>query len=317
MQSIMDTLTREFLLYLQAEKGCSPLTASAYRSDLRQFAALLQRDYGVTDPAKITTDMVRAWIVAMHQRGLTNSSVARRVCSLKSFWRYLSDRDLVAPAVLLRISTPRRVRNLPVHLNEDELRRLLDAAVAQRTARCAFRDYAILATFIYAGLRRAELLNLRLGDLDFIGHVLRVNRGKGRKSRVIPMVEELEQALQDWLEWRPVAKHDHVFATIRGNRIYATRLQIIWKGVLKASCITRPGVTLHSLRHSFATLMLQGGADLVSIQELMGHSRLDTTAIYLHVGGQQLREAMAVHPLCHAKGSGQPPANTKNAATTT
>ena len=216
---------------------------------------------------------------------------------MKSFGRYLSDRELVSPTVMLRISTPRGTRNLPVYLNEGELRRLLDAAVAQRTARCAFRDYAILATFIYAGLRRSELLNLRLGDLDFVGHVLRVNLRKGRKSRVIPMAAELEQSLQDWLEGRPRARHDHVFTTIRGNRIYPTRLQISWKSLLGAAGITRPGVSIHSLRHYFATLMLRGGADLVWMQQLLGHSRLDMTAIYLHVGSLQLRTAVAAHPL--------------------
>jgi len=175
---------------------------------------------------------------------------------------------------------------------------LLDAALKQRTAFCAFRDYAIIATFIYTGVRRGELLNLRLGDVDAEAKALRVERGKGRKTRIIPMVEELIEALEDWLQYRPACDHDYLFSTNRGNRIYPTRLQVIWKKTLKRSGLRRSGVSMHTLRHSFATLLLQSGqAALVSIQHLLGHSRLDTTAIYLHVDTSQLRDAIVGHPL--------------------
>jgi site-specific recombinase XerD len=297
----MHTLTREYLLYLQAEKGCSPLTASAYRSDLTQLFTHLQQIYGVAKPGAVTVDMVRSWIVSMHQRGLCSNSMARRICAVKGFWKYLCDRKMASPSVMAQISTPRRERNLPTYLNEGDLQALLRASLQQRTALCAFRDYAILATFIYTGIRRAELLNLKLGDMDPNGKSLRVEHGKGRKTRVIPMVDELVSALEDWLEYRPRCDHDYLFTTNRGNRIYATRLQTIWRKTLERSEITRRGVSMHTLRHSFATLLLQSGqADLVSIQQLLGHSRLDTTAIYLHVGDPQLRAAIAAHPLAAA-----------------
>jgi len=298
LKGILYTLAEEYLLYLQAEKGCSPLTASAYRSDLTQFFTHLQQVYQLTEPTGITVEMVRSWIVSMHQRGLCNNSVARRICSVKGFWKYLCEKELVSPIVMAKISTPRRERSLPTYLNAGELRALLKAALSQRTAFCAFRDYAIMATFIYTGVRRGELLNLRLGDVDAEAKALRVERGKGRKTRIIPMVEELIEAVEDWLEYRPPCGHDYLFATNRGNRIYPTRLQIIWRKTLHRSGITRMGVSMHTLRHSFATLLLQSGqADLVSIQQLLGHSRLDTTAIYLHVDSSQLRDAIAAHPL--------------------
>ena len=175
---------------------------------------------------------------------------------------------------------------------------MLDATLEQRTVFCAFRDYAVMATFVYTGVRRGELLNLKVGDADLGTRTLRIVRGKGKKTRIIPMVDELKQAFSDWLECRRSRRHDYLFTTNRGNRIYPTRLQIIWKNTLNRSGINRSGVSMHTLRHSFATLLLQtGNADLVSIQHLLGHSRLDTTAIYLHVGAQQLREAIAAHPL--------------------
>ena len=112
------------------------------------------------------------------------------------------------------------------------------------------------------------------------------------------MVPELKQALQDWLEMRAKFSNEHLFITVRGNRIYPGRLQIIWRKILTRSGVARPGVTIHTLRHSFATLLLQSGkADLVSIQHLLGHTRLDTTAMYLHVTSQQMRDAISAHPL--------------------
>ena len=298
MEELMYTLAEEYLLYLRAERGCSPLTAQAYRSDLKQFFTHLQQEFDLGDPGEITLQMIRSWIVSMHERGLCNNSVARRICSLKGFWRYLAERDLVDRDVISKISSPPREKNLPVYLNESQLSSLLEAALDQRTAICAFRDYAIIATFIYTGVRRGELLNLKLADADFEEKRLRVDRGKGNKTRVLPMVDELIEALQDWLQYRPDCDHNYLFTTIRGNRVYPSRLQVIWKKTLGRSGITKDGVTMHTLRHSFATLLLQSGdADLVSIQHLLGHSRLDTTAIYLHVADRQMREAVDAHPL--------------------
>lgn len=303
MQRTLDTLAQQFLLYLQAERGCSLLTASAYRSDLKSFLKHLVTTFDVVAPTGITVEMVRSWIVSMHERGLCANSVARRVAAFKSFWKYLCESDLASPTLLLKVRVPKRERTLPQYLTTDELRALLDAALSQKNAFSAFRDYAILATFIYAGLRRAELLNLRLVDVDLTARTLRVVSGKGRKTRVVPVVDELRDAIANWLEIRPTpARVDHLFVTCRGNRIFANRLQIIWRKLRDGAGISRPGVSMHSIRHSFATLLLQSGeADLVSIQQLLGHSRLDTTAVYLHVSGQHLREAVAAHPLarCH------------------
>lgn len=302
MVDLMYTLAEEYLLYLRAEKGCSPLTASSYRSDLKQFFTHLQQQYRVSRPDEITLPMVRSWIVSMHEDGLCNNSVARRICSLRGFWRYLAEQDLVDPRVMAKVSSPSREKSVPVYLNETQLTSLLDAALRQRTAICAFRDYAIIATFVYTGIRRSELLNVKLDALDFQTRQLRVDRGKGGKSRVLPMVEPLIEAVRDWLEYRPECSHDYVFTTVRGNRMYAGRLQQTWAKVLKRSGISRDGVSMHTLRHSFATVLLQSGeVDLVSIQHLLGHSRLDTTAIYLHVADEKLREAVDAHPLARER----------------
>ena len=229
MQGNLDTLVQDFLLYLEAERGCSKLTVKAYCADLRDFLAHLATAGAPATPASVTVGAVRSWILAMHGRGLCGNSVARRLAALRSFWRYLRASGVVAEDVLVRIATPRRERPLPVYLGPEDLQRLLDAALRQRTAFCAFRDHAVLATFIYAGLRRGELLHLRTSDVDLEQGILRVVAGKGRKTRLVPMVRELQQALCDWLACRVRFDHEPMFITNRGNRIYATRLQIIWR----------------------------------------------------------------------------------------
>ncbi|MEA3400179.1 MAG: tyrosine-type recombinase/integrase, partial [Armatimonadota bacterium] len=172
------------------------------------------------------------------------------------------------------------------------------AAGEHRMEYCRRRNYAIIATFAFTGVRRGELLGLMLDDVDLIEGTLRIEDGKGRKTRVLPLLDDAGEAIAKWLEVRRDKGHDYLFTTTHGNRIHPSRLQIIWKGILERSGITKRGVTMHTLRHTFATLLLRSGqCDLASLQKLLGHSRLDTTAIYLHVGPQQLRDAVKGHPL--------------------
>ena len=293
----MNSLAQDFVVYLEAERGCSPLTGRAYRSDLRQFADFLATQRHPTSPDLITTPMVREWIVAMCRAGLNPRSIARHIHALRSFWHYLLDVGAVADDPLRRVSTPKFAQPLPTYLSADELQALLDAAQRQRIALCGFRDHAMLSVLVFTGMRRGEVLALRLGDVDLVTGTVRVQNAKGRKARVIPLLPPVCEALRDWLEFRPACKHDYLFTTSRGNRIHPSRMQVIWRRTLRASGITRPGVSLHTLRHSAATLLLQGGVDLVCIQQLLGHSRLDTTAVYLHVEPASLRAAMEAHPL--------------------
>ena len=298
MQGKLDTLAQEFLQYIEAELGYSPLTVIAYRSDLTQFFTHLQQVDRAADVRSLSLQNARSWVVAMHRRGLSANSTARRVAALKSFCRYLHDQHHIRDSEIARLKSPARVRSLPRYLSQDELVLLCDAALRQRTAYGAFRDYAIISVLIFTGIRRGELLDLQVGDISLRERTLRVNKGKGNKTRIVPLVNEVVEAVEDWLSFRRTKGHDYLFTTIRGNRVYPSRLQTIWKSVLGRSGVSRAGVTLHTLRHSMATLLLHSGtADLVAIQHLLGHSRLDTTGIYLHVVPSQLREAVEGHPL--------------------
>ena len=295
---LMDTVIPQFLLYLDAERGYSVHTTKSYRSDLRLFCDFATGHEGSLEVDAVTTESVRAWVVAMKQSGLASVTIARRLHALRALWAYLLEVGIVSTDPVRRVSTPKRQHRLPQYLRVDELRALLDAAQRNRITALGFRDYAIFTVFAYTGIRKGELLGLRLDDVDLERGQI-VVRGKGSKWRAVPLGSEARAAVSDWLEFRPEdCGHDYLFATARGNRIHPSRLQRIWESVLERSGVRRSGVCIHTLRHSAATLLLQSGAcDIVQLQQLLGHSRLDTTAIYLHVEPTSLRAALAAHPL--------------------
>lgn len=233
----------------------------------------------------------------MKQRGLAASTIARHVYALRSLWRFLQDSDLVGHDPLSRISVPKRRQLLPTCLSVEEARHQLAAGADHRDPVVAARDFAMMATLVFTGVRRSELLALRLEDVMLPSRTLHVRCGKGGKGRMIPLVEEVVDAIGTWLAVRPVAAHDYLFTTVCGNRIYPSRLQIIWQRVRKQSGVTREGVSLHTLRHTFATLLLKGGANLVTIQEMPRHTDLATTSTCLQVSVPHLQDAARLHPL--------------------
>ena len=299
---LMKTAIEDFVLYLEAERGYSTQTGKSYRSDLRMFCDHLSTQAGVQDIEAVSTPMVRSWIVELKRNGLANNTIARRIHALRAFWRYLLQVGTADADPLQGIATPKRERSLPSYLRMEELRAILNAAQRHQNAFIAFRNYAMMAVCIYTGVRRSELINLRMSDVNLADGLLQV-RGKGSKWRVIPLADEARQAIADWLEMRPTScLHDYLFTTVRGNRVHPSRMQRIWEAVYERSGIQREAVSLHTLRHSAATILLQSGVcDVVQIQRLLGHSRLDTTAIYLHLEPADLRHAMMEHPLAVGK----------------
>jgi site-specific recombinase XerD len=160
-----------------------------------------------------------------------------------------------------------------------------------------FRNRAIIAVLLFCGLRRQELADLQLSDVDVKSRWLRVRRGKGGKGRSIPLAPEAAEAVGDWLEFRPEVDHEYLLTGLGGRRLGKNGLVRVFRRVAKLAGVDRRGVSLHTLRHTFASLLLQEGCDLVSIQELLGHSDLSTTAIYLHLDAAHLQGAVARHPL--------------------
>lgn len=294
---LIEDAAREFFVYLDAEKGCSPATIEAYQSDLKLFLAFLR---GVGCPPTVDTvtpDLLRKYLAHMSAGGLSPATRARRLYSLRSLWGYLENAGVVSGNPCRRVSAPRRRQQLPNYLSVEECARLLAACEDNHYVNLAFRDRAILCALIYQGLRRAEVLGLQLRDVDTEAMTLLVRRGKGGKSRMMPLAEPAADAIADWLEFRPTCAHSYLFTT-RGDRSMSAKdLQRMFRRTVARSGIEREGVTLHTLRHTFATLLLREGVNVRALQRLLGHSSIETTALYLHLETDDLRDAVARHPL--------------------
>jgi len=293
----IEPLYEEFLTYLSVERNCSPLTITAYRSDGRLFLRSLADQSVPAEVEAVTRQVVREYIVWLRERGLKPTSVARRIHSLRSFWNYLWDSDYSDTNPFRKLTLPKQPRSLPVYLSEDECRRLLEGASRQKSPFLACRDRAVLTLMLFTGARRSEVLNLDWNSVDLDQQTVRFVGAKGDKTRVVPLADDVVERLREWREIRPDCEHNYVFATQWKARLGKRGLQSLLKRALALGGIDRPNVTLHKLRHSFACLLLTSGADLHSLQTMLGHTRLDTTGIYLHATGEALREALAHHPL--------------------
>jgi integrase/recombinase XerC len=296
MQSAVDA----FLRYLRIERNASPLTLKSYHEDLESlFEFFKDREGGIPQVASVTTAILRGYVAYLHECQYAKRTIARRLACLRSLFRYCTREKLVEhnPAQALR--TPRVGRSLPHFLTAEQVVKLLEAPPANDPM--GLRDRAMLETMYSAGLRVAELVSLNLENWDRDADVLRVI-GKGRKERVTPIGSYAAKALRRWLDVREVnpqskAKDQSALFLNRFGKRLTTRSvgRMLEKHLAVAGLdkLTSP----HTLRHSFATHLLDGGADLRSVQELLGHKSLTTTQIYTHVSTKRLRETYeSAHP---------------------
>jgi integrase/recombinase XerC len=290
----------QFLRHLEIERGSSHYTLKSYREDLTAFADYFaEADGSCPEPAAITPMELRGYLSAMNEAGYAKTSIARKLAALRSFYRFGQREGWVKsnPATALR--NPRKSHKLPHFLSTDEIGTLLGAPKGD--AAMALRDRAILETLYSAGLRVSELVDLNDGDLDFPQGILKV-RGKGRKERLAPLGSYAMRALKEWLARRTLAKTEKqgreapVFTNRLGTRLTTRSVgRMLEKYLKEAGLDTR--TSPHTLRHSFATHLLDRGADIRSVQELLGHKSLVTTQIYTHVSTANLRQAYEkAHP---------------------
>lgn len=242
-----------------------------------------------------------SWLVG---NGYRPASVSRRVSAISSMWKWLVGYEYETVNPCAGLVLPKKGRRLPAVLTTEEARRVLAAAEDHPSVRTAFRNRAIMHVLLFCGLRRQELLDLRLADVDLRSRWLKVRNGKGQKGRSVPLVPEVAAALTDWLEFRPQVDHSYLFTGIGGARLGKNGLIGVFKRVGEKAGVLRKGVSLHTLRHTFASLLVQYGCDLMSIKEALGHSDLSTTSIYLHLDAAHLQEALTRHPLSRGAGAG-------------
>jgi integrase/recombinase XerC len=304
---------RAFLAYLGLNRNLSAHTLTAYESDLSQFFVHVAAEQGVTrrelTPASLTVDTIRSFMGALYSQGLTRATAARKLAAVRAFLKYLRREEILDADPAALIPTPKREVRIPPHLSEDEAQRLMDAPAA--TDPLTRRDVAILELFYASGLRRSELAGLDLDDVNLSARMVRA-LGKGGKPRLVPFNKSAAGALRAWLKDReaiaypprPAARavkgargsRDPLFVNYKGTRLTVRSIDRLVKRYVTTSG-TREGISPHALRHSFATHLLQRGADLRAIQELLGHSRLSTTQRYTHVNAAQLLAAYkGAHP---------------------
>jgi integrase/recombinase XerC len=333
---------KAFLAYLRLNRHVSAHTVRAYDTDVTHYLMWLAAERGrkvsELSPSDLDLASVRAYIADLNRAGRARSSVARRLSALRTFTRYLRREDLMTHDPAAMVVAPKRDQTIPTHLSEAEITRLIETpATGDPLGR---RDRAILELFYASGLRLSELVGIDLDDLNLPGRMVRV-MGKGGKERLLPFNHSAESAIRAWMKDREgllrerqkaegarqkaegatsrgvkrnagrderrakveprTANSDPLFVNYRGTRLTGRSVHRML-GRYVALCSTRMGISPHALRHSFATHLLQRGADLRAIQELLGHARLSTTQRYTHVNAAQLIEVYRKsHPRAAAK----------------
>ncbi|HBT47972.1 MAG TPA: tyrosine recombinase XerC [Peptococcaceae bacterium] len=291
----------EFASYLKGEKNAAPATLRAYLTDLKQFASFVEKKLGpAAHPGEVDHLLVRRFLGWLNGQKQQRSSMARKLVALRVFYRYLLREGIVERNPVDTIKAPRQPKRLPRYISYADLLRLLEIPVHTPLG---LRDRAILETLYGAGVRVGELVNLDLDDLDLKGGHLRV-MGKGRRERLAPLGAAARQALEEYLRSaRPLLERKGrrpekaLFLNHRGGRLSSRGIRDrLEHYVRKASLSAR--ISPHTLRHCFATHMLERGADLRAVQELLGHARLSSTQVYTHVNPQRLRE---VYDLAHPR----------------
>ena len=307
-----------FLEYLRLNRNASAHTAAAYESDITQFLEFAGQyhETPALDPGHLQLGTIRAFMAELYRQGHARTSVARKLSALRAFGKYLRREGLIDADPASLAASPKRERKIPAHLSIDEMTRLLEMPDAADPLGC--RDRAILELFYASGLRLSELVGLDLDDVNLRARMVRV-MGKGAKERLVPFNSATEQSLREWLKARAVLRaspeprissrepkaqslrsransREPLFLNFRGARLTGRSVQRLVARYV-AACSTRFGISPHALRHSFATHLLQRGADLRAIQELLGHVQLSTTQRYTHVNASQLLDVYRkAHP---------------------
>jgi integrase/recombinase XerC len=325
-------ITQSFLDYLKFERRFSEHTAKCYGADLQQFGDFLNGNIdshetgsedshesfdqnhsgGMTAVATqpvvnvdkillaVDTETVRSYLAFLNERNYSKSTIARKLATLRSFYKFLVKRNYLQSNPVTAVRTPKQEKKLPKFLEYEEVKKLL--ATPPTNSWLGARDRAIMETIYSTGIRVSELVALNLDDIDFLGEVVHV-RGKGKKERITPIGSSALQTIQHYMEFRNKRAQNNsnfdskvLFVNKHGRRLSTRSVRRKMDKYLKMAGLD-PTISPHTLRHSFATHMLNNGADLRSVQELLGHQSLSTTQIYTHLTTKRLKEVYdSAHP---------------------
>tara|TARA_B100001057_G_scaffold187030_1_gene187894 strand:+ start:426 stop:1316 length:891 start_codon:yes stop_codon:yes gene_type:complete len=285
-----DQSLRSFFTFLYVEKGLSKNTIEAYSNDINDFLNWLNKR-NIQDYKEISELVVNEYVAYLFNKALKSSTVNRKISSLKSFYLFLIKKKIISSSPLSEIITPKKDHHLPSSMSEDEVERLLRSPNIELDLEN--RDKAMIEMLYATGMRISELINLKITDIDLERSVLKV-LGKGSKERLIPFGEKALDSLNSYLEKRKKSLAKEVFISNRGKKMTRTGFWQRIKIYLSREGL-KDSISPHTLRHAFATHLLNRGADLRSVQLLLGHSDLSTTQIYTHIAKQRLGEVLKKH----------------------
>lgn len=287
----MEKYIEKFIRYLEIEKNYSKHTILNYKLDLKDF----QKFLGDTALEKIEYLALRKYLATLKEKNLGTRSIGRRLSALRSFFKFLTREGYLKTNPILILSSPKQEKHLPQFMTEEEVVKLIEAAFAKsQNDERGLRDRAVLETFYSTGIRISELVGLDREDVDSIGGIVKV-MGKGKKERIVPIGDTAIVAIRKYLEKRK-REHEALFLNKSGKRITDRGIRNIVVKYIRLAGI-KQGVSAHTLRHSFATHLLNRGADLRTVQELLGHANLSTTQIYTHLTTEKLKSVYdKAHP---------------------
>lgn len=278
-----------FLSFLSYERGYSSNTLLSYKIDLKELSNFLNKRG--KSLVKASKDDLSQFINILSERGFTNNTIIRKLASIRTFYKYLLSEEIIEEDVVSFLDTPKKEKKIPKVLFEDQIKKLLDQPLLQEERYA--RERSILELLYSCGLRVSEIVNLTINDINLEDGFLRI-KGKGNKERIVPLGSKAISALSEYLKQRRHIKEKKLFLNSRNKGLSR---QSVWLIVKQFANNVGLDISPHTLRHSFATHLLDNGADLRVVQELLGHSSISTTQIYTHVSNKRLKEEFeTTHP---------------------
>ena len=271
----------EFYSYLEFEKRFSPHTIISYKTDIEQFHAYLEKEFELTDLTTAKHQFIRTWIVSLMNASLSAKSVNRKISSLRSFYKFLKRQGLIEETPMTKITPPKQSKRLPVFVEKANMDELLDKGDFGEGYK-ASRDRLIIEILYSLGIRLSELINIKESDINFYNNTIKV-LGKRNKERIIPFTQELGESIKRFQEIKSELgfSKDYLLHTEKNKKLYEKLVyRVVNYYISTVSTLTKKSP--HVLRHTFATHMLNNGADLNSIKELLGHANLSATEVYTH-----------------------------------
>ncbi|AXH98691.1 tyrosine recombinase XerC [Sporosarcina sp. PTS2304] len=290
-------LADEYVSYIRLEKNYSSYTVKEYEKDLQEFLAFLEEE-GIDDVRDIEYPVARLYVTRLYDRKFARTTISRKISSIRSFFRFIHARYSIEDQAFRLLFHPKKEQRLPAFFYEQELEKLFDVTMGDDFR--SLRDRALLELLYATGIRVGELVAIEIQDVDFYLGIVKV-MGKGRKERFVPFGSFAEEALQEYMECsRPKLmkqkQHASLFVNLRGDPLTDRGVRYVLNDLMEKAAL-HAKITPHMIRHTFATHLLGAGADLRSVQELLGHSHLSSTQVYTHITNEHLRQTyLQTHP---------------------